>query len=124
MNIGSGIAGASSGDASRQQSALQALANAGQTQQGLIAGDSLALEAIGQSQQELQQRQLDAAYRDYVAQQQYPQTQLDWYQAQLRNTGQYLPNTTTQNATTPIATPSPLSQLAGLYTIGRGITTP
>ena len=124
MNIGSGIAGASSGDASRQQSALQALANAGQTQQGLIASDSAALEAIGQSQQELQQRQLDAAYRDYVAQQQYPQTQLDWYQAQLRNTGQYLPNTTTQNATTPIATPSPLSQLAGLYTIGRGITTP
>lgn len=123
QNIGSGIASASNSDASRQLSALQTLANLGQSKQSMLAGDAAALETIGQTQQQQQQKELDLAYQQHLQQQQYPQQQLDWYQAQLRNTGQYLPNTTTSSGTTPIATPSPLSQLAGMWGTYKGMTT-
>jgi hypothetical protein len=70
------------------------------------------MEAIGQSQQAQRQAQLDAAYQQFQEQQRYPQQMLDWYQAQLKGTGQYLPSTTTQSGYTTQMGVSPLSQLA------------
>jgi hypothetical protein len=70
------------------------------------------METIGQAQQAQKQRELDAAYGQFQEQQRYPQQQLDWYQAQLKGAGQYLPSTTTQSGYTTQFGQSPLSQLA------------
>jgi hypothetical protein len=112
QNIGQGVGQLSLQEAQRQQSALGQLADLGRSQQGLVAQDAAAMEAIGQSQQAQQQAQLDAAYQQFQEQQRYPQQMLDWYQAQLKGTGQYLPSTTTQSGYTTQMGASPLSQLA------------
>jgi hypothetical protein len=112
QNIGQGVGGLSLQEAQRQQSALGQLADLGRSQQGLVAQDAAAMEAIGQSQQAQRQAQLDAAYQQFQEQQRYPQQMLDWYQAQLKGTGQYLPSTTTQSGYTTQMGASPLSQLA------------
>ena len=112
QNIGQGVGGLSLQEAQRQQSALGQLADLGRSQQGLVAQDAASMEAIGQSQQAQQQAQLDAAYQQFQEQQRYPQQMLDWYQAQLKGTGQYLPATTTQSGYTTQMGASPLSQLA------------
>ena len=122
QNIGQGIGGLSLQEAQRQQSALGQLADLGRSQQALLAQDAAALEASGQAQQSQKQRQLDLAYQQFQDQQRYPQQQLDWYQAQLKGAGQYLPSTSTQSGYTTQMGPSPLSQVAGLYSGYKGLT--
>jgi hypothetical protein len=122
QNIGQGIGSLSLNEAQRQQSALAQLAELGRSQQGLVAQDAAAMEAIGQAQQAQKQRELDAAYQQFQEQQRYPQTMLDWYQAQLKGVGQYLPSTTTQSGYTTQMGLSPLSQLASGFTAYRGLT--
>lgn len=122
QNIGQGIGGLSLNEAQRQQSALGQLAELGRSQQGLVAQDAASMEAIGQAQQAQKQRELDAAYQQFQEQQRYPQTMLDWYQAQLKGAGQYLPSTTTQSGYTTQMGLSPLSQLASGFTAYRGLT--
>lgn len=112
QNIGQGVGGLSLQEAQRQQSALSQLADLGRSQQSMVAQDAAAMEAIGQSQQAQRQRELDAAYEQFQEQQRYPQQMLDWYQAQLKGAGQYLPSTTTQSGYTTQIGLSPLSQLA------------
>jgi hypothetical protein len=112
QNIGQGIGSLSLSDAQRQQSALGQLADLGTNQQRMVAQDAAAMETIGQAQQSQKQRELDAAYQQFQEQQLYPQQQLDWYQAQLKGTGQYLPSTTTQSGYTTEMGQSPLAQLA------------
>jgi hypothetical protein len=112
QNIGQGVGSLSLSEAQRQQSALSQLADLGSNQQRMIAQDAAALEAIGQSQQAQKQRELDAAQNQFLEQQRYPQQMLDWYQAQLKGTGQYLPSTTTQSGYTTQMGQSPLGQLA------------
>lgn len=121
-NIGQATGALGSAEAIRQQSVLQQLADLGRTQQGLYTQDAAALQALGQEQQSQQQKVLDSAYQSWLEQQQYPQRQLDWYQAQLRGAGQYLPQTATQNSVTTQFAPSPLSQLASGYFALRGLT--
>ena len=127
QNIGQGIGSLSLSEAQRQQSALGQLADLGTNQQRLVAQDAAALETIGQAQQSQKQRELDAAYEQFQEQQRYPQQQLDWYQAQLKGTGQYLPSTTTQSGYTTQIGQSPLAQLAtgfgtfaGINALGQG----
>jgi hypothetical protein len=122
QNIGQGIGSLSLNEAQRQQSALAQLAELGRSQQGLVAQDAAAMEAIGQAQQAQKQRELDAAYQQFQEQQRYPQTMLDWYQAQLKGVGQYLPSTTTQSGYTTQMGLSPLSQLASGFNVYRGLT--
>ena len=112
QNIGQGIGSLSLSEAQRQQSALGQLADLGTNQQRMVAQDAAAMETIGQAQQSQKQRELDAAYQQFQEQQRYPQQQLDWYQAQLKGTGQYLPSTTTQSGYTTEMGQSPLAQLA------------
>jgi hypothetical protein len=122
QNIGQGIGSLSLNEAQRQQSALAQLAELGRSQQGLVAQDAAAMEAIGQAQQAQKQRELDAAYQQFQEQQRYPQTMLDWYQAQLKGVGQYLPSTTSQSGYTTQMGLSPLSQLASGFAAYRGLT--
>jgi hypothetical protein len=121
QNIGQGIGSLSLNEAQRQQSALSQLADLGRSRQGMLAQDAASMEAIGQAQQDQKQRELSAAYEQFMEQQRYPQQQLDWYQAQLKGAGQYLPQTTTQSSTTTSRGLSPLAQLAGGFSAVSGL---
>jgi hypothetical protein len=121
QSIGQGIGGLSLNEAQRQQSALGQLADMGRSQQQMFAQDAASMEAIGQAQQAQKQRELSAAYEQFMEQQRYPQAQMDWYQAQLKGAGQYLPSTTTQSGYTTQVGMSPLAQVAGLYTGYQGL---
>lgn len=104
-------------DAARKLSAAQAMASAAQQGQQMGYADTAALEAAGKSQQDQRQRELEAAYQEYMKQQLYPQQQLDWLNAQIRGMGGTVPQRTVQSGTTTGATysPSPLQQAATAY---------
>jgi hypothetical protein len=98
----------------------------GQLGQTLGLRDAAALEATGTTQQNLDQQNLNMAYQDFLTQQQYPQTQLNFLSSMLRG----IPySTTTQSSNTGPAQayqPSGLSQIAGalsLYSALQGKTT-
>lgn len=104
----------------------QNLINAGQ-QMGALArtgqlmgyADTAALEAIGQQQQGLGQRNLDLAYQDFVQQRDYPKTQLGFMSNLVR--GQPYSQTTNTTATGPASVyqPSGLAQILGGLTLAR-----
>lgn len=111
-------------DQGRQQSALGQLAGTAQQAQGMAAADVAGLEAAGTAQQRQQQQQLDAAYQQYAAEQQYPKSQMDWLNAQIRGMAPSVPQSMAQSGTSTGGSysASPLSQLAtGLYTY-KGLT--
>jgi len=120
-NVGQTTGGLGQSEAERQLGTLQSYADMARTGQGMYAQDAAALTAVGQEQQAQKQKQLDAAYQNYMDQLQYPQRQLDWYQAQLRGSGQYLPTTANQSGYTTSPGVSPLSQLASGYFALRGM---
>lgn len=122
LSSGQALANVAGSEGVRQQGALQQMADLSQQQQGLHTQDAAALQAIGQEQQAQQQRELDSAYSSWAEQNNYPKTQLDWLQAQLKGTGQYIPTTTTSSGYTTQFAPSPLSQLASGYFAVRGLT--
>jgi len=106
-------------DINRQASALNSIASMADQQQRMGTADVAALEAAGTSQQAQMQKQLDAAYQQYAAGQQYPKSQLDWLNAQVRGMAPSVPTTTTGSggSTGQAYSASPLSQLAsGMYT--------
>lgn len=105
-------------DYQRQMSALQQMAALQQQEQAMRAADVASLETAGQAQQGQQQRQLDAAYQQFMERQMYPKQQLDWLSTQIRGMAPITPQTQTQATQTTGQTysPSPLSQLAaGVY---------
>jgi len=91
-------------------------ANLGQTM-GLR--DLSALEATGQTQQTQDQKNLDLAYQDFLAQRQYPMQQLSMMNSLIR--GLPYGTDTSTSATGPANTyqPSPLSQIAGAAALGN-----
>jgi len=97
---------------------LGALARSGQ-QMGYT--DTAALEAIGQQQQALNQRNLDVAYQDFVAQRDYPKSQLGFLSNLVR--GQPYSQTTNTASTGPasIYQPSGLSQILGGLTLANAL---
>jgi len=107
-------------------SAANQMGQLGQLGQTLGLRDAAALEATGTTQQNLDQRNLDMAYQDFLQQRDYPQSQLNFMSNMLRgipNQGGY----TTQSNTGPAAAyqPSGLSQIAGalsLYSALQGKT--
>lgn len=87
-----------------------ALSNLGQTM-GLR--DAAALEAVGQTQQNLGQRNLDLAYQDFLEQRDYPKTQLSFLSSMLRGIPYGTTTSSTQTGPGSSFQPSPLAQLAG-----------
>ena len=115
--------GASQADLARQQSALGQLATtAGQGQQMGLA-DAGALEAAGKGMQANEQAQLDAAYKQWQAEQLYPKQQMDWLSTQVRGMAPITPQSTTQtgSSTGQTYSASPLSQLATGLSAGAGL---
>lgn len=108
-------------EALRRQGALSQFADLTGQSQALGAQNAAALESIGTSEQAQEQRELDAAYSNFKEQQDYPKSQLDWFQAHLKGTGQYTPTTTTSTGFTTVPSASPLSQLAAGYSLIRGL---
>jgi len=115
--------GVSQADLNRQQSALQQLATMTQQGQQMRTADTAALEAAGVSQQQLAQKEADAAYQQYQNAQLYPRQMADWLSTQVRGMAPITPTTTTNAGSTTGATysASPLSQLASAGATGMGI---
>lgn len=115
---------ASQADLSRQQSALQQMADMAQRGQAMRTADVAALESAGIAQQGQMQKQLDAAAQQYQAKQLYPKQQLDWLSTQIRGMTPITPQSTTQSGTTSGASysASPLSQLAQGLALYKGLT--
>jgi len=86
-------------------------ANLGTAAQGANLKDAAALEAIGRTQQGQTQSNLDTAYQDFMAQQNYPKEQANWLAGILA--GQ--PYSKTQT-TSGGQSPGLLGQLGGLAT--------
>lgn len=111
-------------DLARQQGALQQLAGLTQQGQQLSYADTAALQAAGQEQQALQQRQNEAAYQQFQMMQQYPRATADWLSTQVRGMAPIAPTTTTSSGTSTGATysASPLSQIASGLSLGAGLS--
>lgn len=89
---------------------MGALSNLGQT---MSLRDAAALEAVGQTQQQQGQRNLDLAYQDFLEQREYPKTQLSFMSNMLRGIPYGTSTATSQTGPASTYQPSPLSQLAG-----------
>jgi hypothetical protein len=115
---------AQAADYQRQMGALTGVANMAQQAQGLRTGDVAALEAAGLAQQGQQQQQLNAAYEQSQAPQNYLKNQADWLSTQVRGMAPLAPTSTTGTGSTTGATyaPSGLSQLATALYAGKGLS--
>jgi hypothetical protein len=111
-------------DYSRELGALQTGADMSIARQGAEYRDISALEAAGRSQQQQNQTELSAAEQEFLAEQNYPQSQMDWLSAQIRGLAPYGDTRTSTSAQSTGATygQSPLSQLAAGYSTYRGVT--
>jgi hypothetical protein len=115
---------AQAADYQRQMGALTGVANMATQAQGLRTGDVAALEAAGQAQQAQQQQQLNAAYEQSQAPQNYLKNQADWLSTQVRGMAPMVPTSTTGTGSSTGATyaPSGLSQLATALYAGKGLS--
>lgn len=109
-------------DMTNRLQASQGLGGLGQMISGLRGTDAAALAAAGADQQALTQRNLDLAYGDFQAQRDFPLQRVNWMSGIING----LPNmggTTQTSQTGPASSygPSPISQLASLYGLYRGI---
>lgn len=97
----------------RSAAAGQQLGALAQTQQSLGLRDAAALEAVGQQQQGLNQRNLDTAFQDYVEKRDYDRNNIAFLNSAIRGLQQ--PTSTTTTSTGPVSSfqPSPLAQIAG-----------
>ena len=111
-------------DYSRELGALQTGADMSIARQGAEYRDISALEAAGRSEQQQLQTELSAAEQEWLAEQNYPQAQMDWLSAQIRGLAPYGDTKTSSSAQSTGATygQSPLSQLAAGYSTYRGVT--
>lgn len=109
------LQGAQFGTQTGLQSATQ-MANLGTTQQQQELNRIQALSAVGESQQALQQQQLNQAYQDYMEQRDWEKNQLGYLSGLIRGT----PFSTTTTQGVAAASPSTSSQLlsAGLGVAG------
>lgn len=123
LSAGSQTGQLTGADLQRQQSVLQQMAAQAQQGQQMRTQDVAALEAAGMSQQQLAQRQADAAYQQYMLEQQYPKSQLDWLSTQVRGMAPNVQSSTTQSGATTGASysASPLQQLATGLSASAGL---
>lgn len=102
--------------------AADTLGNLGEAMQGLGLKDAAALESVGQSQQGVDQRNLDLAYSDFIAQRDHPKQQLDWLNSLVK--GINVPKQTTTNEQAPLQGaeygPSLIEGLGTLASLWKG----
>jgi len=95
-----------------------------QTGQAMGGRDVSTLDALGQEQQQLGQTSLDTAYNDFLTQRNWPQTMTSWMNSTLQGLPQ--PTSTSTATTGPYngnaMSPSPLAQIAGMYSMYKGMT--
>jgi hypothetical protein len=95
------------------------LAQIGGQQQAADLARLQAQGQVGQQQQALEQQNLSQGYQDFLKQQEYPYSQLSFYNSMIRGLQPVMP-TTTQTYTSP---PSTMAQLGGLglgaYSLGK-----
>jgi hypothetical protein len=115
---------ASSADLARQQGALGQVADLSKIGQALRTSDVAALESAGATQRALEQQKLDSALAKYQTEVNYPKSQLDWLNAQVRGMAPAVPTSTTQSTGTTgqSYSASPLSQLAQGMFVYKGLT--
>lgn len=92
-----------------------------QQQQQLSTQDAAALEAAGQAQQKQNQAGLDLAYQDFQEQRDYPRNQVDWINNLLHGTPTGQSTSSTSTGPGDNFQPSGLSQLAGIYSLLKGL---
>lgn len=94
---------------------LGALAQQQQTQD-LQTGAGM--EAVGRTQQNQNQQNLDLGYQDFVEQRDFPRTNVGFLNSAMR--GMQMPTSSTTGGTQPVGGygPSPLAQVAGLGALG------
>ena len=113
----------SQADLTRQTQLGQQYGALGALSQSLGLNEAAALEAVGGTQQQQNQRNLDLAYQDFAAQRDYPRDQIAFLNNAIR--GLAIPTSTyaTQNGPASTYTPSGLTQLAQagamLYGLGK-----
>lgn len=106
-----------------QLAAGQQMGALGEALQRLQYGDAAALEAIGSQQRQLGQGSLDLAYQDFLNQRNYPRETVDWMSSVIRGLPSQGGVTTRQDrGPADIYGPSPLSQIASLYSAYQGFT--
>jgi hypothetical protein len=102
---------------------LQQIAAQAQQGQQMRTTDAAALEAAGAAQQAQAQKEADAKYQQYLIEQQYPKTQLDWLSTQVRGMAPNVQTSTQQStqSTGQTYSASPLSQLAAGFSTAAGL---
>jgi hypothetical protein len=114
----------SQADLQRQLALGQQYSALGQQAQGLSLTEAAALQGIGETQQQQQQRNLDLAYQDFLTAREYPRQNIAFLNAAVR--GLNIPTQTSTTYTGPAQTyqPSVLSQLAQAFATYKGLTSP
>jgi hypothetical protein len=122
-NLGQTVAGIQQSDVARQMGALSDLANLGAQRQALGYTDTAALEAAGAGQQQQMQRELTAAEKQFLDQQNFARDQADFLSSQIRGLAPVAPKRTTSMGQSQGQTysPSPLSQIAAGLATYKGL---
>ncbi len=122
-NLGQTVAGIQQSDIARQMGALSDLANLGAQRQALGYTDTAALEAAGAGQQTQMQRELTAAEKQFLDQQNFAREQADFLSSQIRGLAPVAPKRTTSMGQSQGQTysPSPLSQIAAGLATYKGL---
>lgn len=107
--------------ANNNLNAAQAQGTLAQLAQQMGLTDASALESIGGSQQQQNQRSLDLAYQDFQNQRDYPRGTIDWMNSVIRGIPYGTQVSSTQTAPQGGYGPSPISQLGSLGTGLAGI---
>lgn len=111
-SVGQVMGNLASANQSNMTNAANAMGTLSSTGQQMGLKDAAALEAIGQTQQNLDQTNYNTAYNDFTEQRAYPQQQIGFMSDVVR--GMNMPTSTTTTNTAPAAnySPSPLATLA------------
>ena len=124
LNAATGLQSAQAADLQRQMSALQQQAALAQQGQQSTYSDLAALENAGAAQQNQQQLQNAAALQQYQTELNYPKTQLDWLNQQVRGMAPFAPSVQSSTGATSGQTysASPLSQVASGLGTAMGLS--
>lgn len=120
-------------DASRQAQVGQSVGQLGlqtgtqlsglaQLQQQMGGRDAASLQAVGDTNQQQIQRNLDTAYGDFQNQRDYPKQQAEWMSNIIRGMPHDTTSTTSQTGPSSVYQPSPLSQLISMYGLYKDVT--
>jgi hypothetical protein len=100
----------------------QQLSGLAQMQQSMAGRDATALQAVGDTRQAQNQRNLDLAYGDFREQRDYPRQNVDWMSNIIRGLPHDTTRSTTETGPGDSFQPSPISQLISLYGLYKDVT--